>query len=377
MYEGSTCVGIDWHQKKLVMAIVSPGPGKVEEMTIPNEVKSIKKWSQAMLARCGPDLVCVYESGAGGFALHRELKKHGIHCEVAASSLIPTATGRLKTDRRDAKGLVGQLRAGTLHFVRVPTEAQEALRELTRYRQSVSEVVRTLRQQIGTMLMRHHQRYLEGKKWTKRFHVWLKAVRLAEAISQEVLWNLVSELELQEQRLSNLDRRLEDFKNDEYWGGMIRALCCLRGVKTVTATSLVAEIGDVRGFSKPGQLMAWVGLVPSEHSSGDRRHRGSITKSGNGRVRRLLAEASWNARTKPDPRGAVAKRRRGEPEPIVVIAQKSELRLHSRYRRLQFLGKPSPVAAIAVAREMTGTIWAILLEVERMRERTNGETRAA
>lgn len=368
MYEGTTCVGIDWHQKKLVMAIVYPGQVKVEETTIQNEVKSIKKWSQAMLARCGPNLVCVYESGAGGFALHRELKKQGVHCEVAASSLIPTSTGRLKTDRRDARGLVGQLRAGTLHFVRIPTEAQEALRELTRYRQSVSEGVRSLRLQIGTMLMRHHERYLDGKKWTKRFRSWLKSVRFAEAISQEVLLDLMSQLELQEQRLSNLDRRLESFKDDEYWGEMIRALCCLRGIKTVTATSLAAEIGDVRGFNKAGKLMSWVGVVPSENSSGDRKHRGSITKTGNGRVRRLLVEASWNARTPPHSRAAVVKRRKGQPEQIVAIAQKSELRLHSRFRRLQFLGKPSPVAAVAIAREMTGAIWAILLEVEQLRE---------
>jgi transposase len=370
MYEATTCVGIDWHQKKLVMAIVVPGLGKVEEMTIPNEVKSIKRWAQMMLARCGSSLICVYESGAGGFALHRELKKHGIQCEVAAASLIPTANGRLKTDRRDAKGLVGQLRAGTLHFVRIPTQAQEALRELTRYRQSVSEGVRSLRLQIGTMLMRHQERYLDGKKWTKRFRVWLKSVRLGEAISQEVLWDLVSQLELLEQRLNNLDRRLESFKNDDYWGATIRALCCLRGVKTVTATSLAAEIGDVRGFGKPGQLMSWVGAVPSEHSSGDRRHRGSITKAGNGRVRRLLVEASWNARTPPHSKAAVVQRRKGEPAAIVAIAQKSELRLYSRFRRLQFLGKPAPVAAVAVAREMAGAIWAILQEVERMREAT-------
>ena len=377
MYEVTTCVGIDWHQKKLVMAIVSPGPGKVEEMTIPNDVKSIKKWAQTMQTRFGPNLMCVYESGAGGFALHRELKKHGIRCEVAAASLIPTAAGRLKTDRRDARGLVGQLRAGTLHFVRIPTEAQEALRELTRYRQSVSDGVRSLRLQISTMLMRHHERYLEGKKWTKKFRTWLRGVQLAEAISQEVLMDLIGQLELLEQRLSNLDRRLETFKSDEYWGRTIRALCCLRGVSTVTATGLVAEIGDVRGFSKPGQLMAWVGLVPSEHSSGDRRHRGSITKSGNGRVRRLLVEASWNGRTPPHSKAAVVKRRKGEPEPIVSIAQKSELRLHSRFRRLQFLGKPSPVAAVAVAREMTGTIWAILYEVERIREQETGQVPAA
>lgn len=367
MKEAITYVGIDWHERRLVLAIAAP-EREVEVLSVQNEVKSLQKWAARMHKLYGSQILCVYESGAGGYALQRELTALGIRCEVAAASLIPTANGRLKTDRRDAKKLVLQLRAETLSFVRVPTLEQEALRELTRYRQCLSETVRSTRHRISKMLLRHHVSFPWGRKWTKKYREWLEQVRLSDALSQEVFGELLRELACEEQRLRNLDRRLEDFQSDEFWGPRVRALCCLRGIQTVTAVSLAAELGDVRCFRQAGKLMAWTGLVPSEASSGERKQRGSITLAGNRRVRRLLVESAWHARQAGHRRGAVVKRREGEPIEIVAMAEKSQLRLHSRFSRLCYRGKPSPVAVVAVARELAGTVWAVLREVERQRE---------
>jgi transposase len=372
MYEGITCLGVDWHEQRLVVAISIPGQREIEIESVANEPKSLKRWSERLLKAHGPHVLCVYESGAGGYALQRQLRGWGLSCEVAAASLIPTGKGRLKTDRRDARSLVHQLRAGSLHFVRTPTENQEALRELTRCRQSLSEMVRSVRHRISKMLLRHDLRYLDGKKkWTQGFRKWLSKLKFSEPMSQEALQELVGQLDLLEQRLKNLDQRLEDMKNDEFWGPAVLGLSCLRGIKTVTAVSLAAEFGDVRSFPRAGQLMAWTGLVPSEASSGERKKRGSITLAGNGRVRRLLIESAWHARQPISSRAAVVKRRQNQPAAIVTMAQKSEIRLNSRFHRLCHRGKPSPVATVAVAREMVGTVWAILREVELDRQKKN------
>jgi len=306
-------------------------------------------WGPAGLSVC-------YEAGPGGFALWRLLTKLGVACDVVAPSLIPVRAGdRVKTDRRDAKKLVSLYRAGLLRFVHPPTAELEGLRDLLRARDDVRLARMAGRNRVLKQLLRHGRIFREGKTaWTKLHRAWLSRQRLDDPLAQEALEQLLIHLDGIERQLATLDARLAEIAAGERWAGQVAILTRFRGISTLTALGLIAEIGDFQRFSHPRELASWLGITPSEYSSGDQQHRGHITLSGNRHARRLLIEAAWHYRHAP-------RRPATGPEPD-ERAWQAQVRLHHRHRHLTEHGKRSTVANVAVARELIGFLWAAMTD---------------
>ena len=305
----------------------------------------------------GPEGLSVcYEAGPGGFALWRLLTRIGVACDVVAPSLIPVRAGdRVKTDRRDAKKLVSLYRAGMLRFVHPPTAELEGLRDLLRARDDLRGARLAARNRVLKQLLRHGRIFREGKTaWTKLHRAWLARQRLDDPLAQEALEQLLIYVDGIERQLDTLDARLAEIAGSERWGAQVQILTRFRGIATITALGLIAEIGDFARFSHPRELAAWLGIVPSEYSSGDQQHRGHITLSGNKHARRLLIEAAWHYRHAP----RLAK----NGPPPDERAWQAQVRLHHRHRHLTDHGKRSTVANVAVARELVGFLWAAMTD---------------
>jgi len=307
-------------------------------------------------------VTCCYEAGSVGFEPQRELLKHGLDCQVIAPSLIPFRPGeRLKTDRRDARKLAGLFRAGELVEVLPPTPEEEALRDLCRARGDARDDLLRSRHRLSKFLLRHGLRFTAGKKsWTKIHMTWLRSQKFEIAEMQMVFDDYLRTVELSQQRVADLTKLMEQQSKQEPWAQAVSSLRAFRGIDTVTALSLVAELYNFARFDSPRKLMAYLGLVPSEHSSGGQRRQGGITKTGNGHVRRLLVESSWHYRNKPHSSYYLRSRQKDAPAWVVTIAERAQHRLHQRYWRLVNRGKPTPKAVTAVAREMVGFIWSVL-----------------
>jgi len=307
----------------------------------------------------GPEQI-VYEAGPCGYELQRRLTKSGFDCRVAAPSLTPRKPGdRVKTNRRDARKLARMLRAGELTLIAIPTERQESVRELVRAREAANKDLLSARHQLSKLLLRHGHRYREGKAWTQRFWAWVGGIELSEEYSREVMRQQVLVIEQREQLVAEYGRIIEKIASESEYTPQVQALSVLRGIDWLTAMTILVELGDLRRFGTAPQLMAAIGLVPSEFSTGDKTRRGSITKTGNAHVRRVVIEAAWHYQryTRPGPR--IRRRRAGQPAEQLDIATRCDQRLHRRFIRLSSRGKRSTVAAVAVARELAGFIWAI------------------
>ena len=302
----------------------------------------------------------VYEAGPCGYELYRNLRKKKICCEVAAPSLTPRRSGeRVKTNRRDAAKLAKLYRAGELTLITVPDAVHEALRDLVRARRAVQRDVLRARQQLNHLLLRQGHRYRDGAHWTLRHWQWLQQIELPQADAQVILNETLLALNQRIEQLRRYDVLLEDAAERPRYAPYVHALKTLRGVDTLTALGIVAELGDLRRYSTAPQLMAAVGLVPSEYSTGDKTHRFGITKTGNTHVRHLAIEAAWHYLRTAKEGTTLKRRRRGQSAAIVEIARRCDARLHRRFHRLTSRGKPSNVAVVAVARELVGFIWAI------------------
>jgi transposase len=302
----------------------------------------------------------VYEAGPCGYELYRRLSKAGYTCQVAAPALTPRKPGeRVKTNRRDAAKLARYLRANELTFIVVPDEDRESLRDLIRSREGVQKDIGRVRKQIIHLLLRHGHRYRDGQAWTLRFWSWLKTIELAGVHSRFVLAERISELEHRINQLRRYDEQVELAAQKPEYVPYVAALRTLRGINTLSAMTILSELGDLRRFPTAPQMMAAVGVVPSEYSTGDKTNRFSITKTGNAHVRRIAVEAAWNYRRRPTLGRTIQARRKDQPKEIVAIAEKCESRLHSRFHRLTSRNKRSTVAVVAVARELLGFIWAI------------------
>jgi transposase len=275
---------------------------------------------------------------------------------VIAPSLIPVRAGdRVKTDRRDAKKLVGLQRAGLLRFVMPPTPELEGLRDLLHCRDDLRRAQTAARNRVLKQLLRHGRVYRDGKNaWTVKHRQWLSTQRLDDQLAHRALEQMLTHLDGIERQLVTFDAELETIARSERWGAQVQVLTRFRGIATLTALGLIAEIGDFARFSHPGELASWLGITPSEYSSGDQQHRGHITLAGNKHARRLLIEASWHYRHAPrrPPRG---------PQPD-ERAWQAQLRLHHRHRHLTEHGKRPTVANVAVARELTGFLWAAMTD---------------
>lgn len=332
---------------------------------IPYTIESIKK----LVKQLGDPkhLRVCYEAGPTGYGLYRLFISLGIECEVIAPALIPKKPGeRVKTDRRDAINLAKLFRAGELTSVYVPTEEDEALRDLVRAREDSKEDELRAKHRLTKFLLRHDIRPPKGvKKWTTRYCEWLNALKFDHSASKIVYEEYMHQLTEIQQRLNRLEEEIQRQATEGVHAPMIQALQTLRGVAVVTATSLVAEIGSFQRFSSPKQLMAYAGLIPSESSSGELRRQGKITKAGNRHVRRLLIESAWSYRYPPAVKGKLKKRQEGQPPELLQISWKAQTRLNKRYFRLLSSGKVAGKAITAVARELTGFIWAIAQEAEK------------
>jgi transposase len=301
-----------------------------------------------------------YEAGPTGYGLYRQITGLGQACMVVAPSLIPKKAGdRVKTNRRDALGMVTQLRAGELTAVWVPDPRHEAMRELTRARGAAVEDLRAKRQHVSSFLLRLGLHYPGDKTWTKAHMNWLMKQKLAHAEQRIAFEEMLLAVRQAHERIARLEAAIRGAIPQWSLAAGVDALMAMRGIDLVSATALLAEIGDLSRFRTPRELMAYLGLVPSEHSTGDKVQRGGITKAGNRRARRLLVECSWSYRHPP----RIGKKKQDKvaaaPQAVREIAWKAQHRLYRRYQALIRKGKPKTVAITAVARELCGFIWAI------------------
>jgi transposase len=303
---------------------------------------------------------CAYEAGPCGYDLRRFLETKGIACDVIAPSLIPKKPGdRVKTDKKDAEKIARMHRMGELTAIRVPTPAQEALRDLLRAREDANEDLVRRRHRLQKFLLRQGRRY-EGKNWTRDHWRWIRAQKFTDRNFETVLSEYIAAIDQEIERIGRLDAQIEEESKNPEIAPAVARLKTLRGVKTLTAMTILSELIDLNRFDSPRKLMDFVGLVPGEYSSGGKQWRGSITKSGNSHVRRVLVEAAWHYRHSPRSTGAaIKKRREGQPPEVIETARKAELRLYKKFTRLVMRGKKSTVAATAVARELAGFVWAI------------------
>jgi len=303
----------------------------------------------------------VYEAGPCGYELYRRLRKSGIECAVAAPSLTPRKPGdRVKTNRRDAQKLARLLRAGELTLITVPDARQEAVRDLIRAREAANKDLLRARHQLSKLLLRYGYRYQQGRAWTKRYWEWVNQIELSEEWSRAVVRQQIVVIEQRLEVVAEYDRHIEKIAESAEYAPIVAALGVLRGIDRLTAMTIAAELGDLRRFATAPQMMAALGLVPSEYSTGDKTMRMAITKTGNAHVRRVLVEAAWHYQRFANRTGPTVRRRReGQPRERVAIAERCDARLHRRFIRLTSRGKRSTVAAVAVARELAGFIWAI------------------
>ena len=361
----SIYVGLDVHQATIAVAVARGGRGEPEyHGEIENSSAAVSK----LLKRLSPDgdvLNVCYEAGPCGYGLHRQLTSLGHECEVVAPSLIPRKAGeRMKTDRRDALMLARLHRAGELTAVWVPDQEQEAMRDLTRAREDMKALELKARQRLGAFLLRHGRVYREGKsRWTKAHWRWLEAVKFDTPVQQIVLQEYIEAVKSSQRRVADLEAQMREALKRWSLRPVAEALMALRGVSLITAMTTLAELGDITRFDSPKQLMAYLGLVPSEHSSGGSRRQGSITRTGNGHVRRVLTEAAWNYRFPARKTRGIEKRAEQTPLAVQAIAWEAQKRLCGRYRTLIQAGKEKNRVTTAVARELAGFIWAIACEV--------------
>ena len=365
MNECSAYVGLDVHKDTIAVPVALPGRGDpVYRGEIKNQRKSLLRLIRA-LSPNGEVVSLCYEAGSCGYGVYREIIETGHHCEVVAPSLIPRRTGeRVKTDRRDALTLARLHRAGELRAVWVPDEEQEAMRDLTRAREDMKGIELKARQRLGAFLLRHGRVYREGKsRWTQRHFRWLEEQRFAHPVQQVVFQEYVDTVLEAQRRVAGLEGQMRAGLQEWSLRPVVEALMALRGVEMVTAMTVLAELGDLTRFDSPRELMSFLGLVPSEHSSGGRRRRGGITKTGNGHVRRVLVEAAWSYRFPARKTAHLRRKAQAAPPAVQAIAWAAQKRLCVRYWHLYHAGKAKCQVTTAVARELVGFIWALACEV--------------
>ena len=352
-------VGLDVHKDTIAVAAAEAGREPARWVgTIAHDVGKLLK----RLARYGgpAQVQVVYEAGPTGYGLQRELTRRGYRCQVIAPSLIPKRAGdRIKTDGRDSVRLAELSRAGELRAIWIPDPADEAIRDLARAREDAVNARTQVRQQLKGFLLRHDVRYAGKTSWSKTFYRWLATLNFGLAGAQTAFTEYWQAVTAADERVARLTAALANSIAGWRFESVVMALQALRGIDQISAIGLVAEIGDIGRFAHPRQLMAYLGLVPSEHSSGDRVARGSITKTGNAHARRLLTEAAWNYRFQA--RIGYRAQRRAEDLPQVIrdVAWKAQLRLTARFARLRARGVHINKVCVAVARELAGFVWAI------------------
>lgn len=359
-------IGMDVHKESISVTVAEEGRnGPIRFLgAIPNTPTDLDKLAKK-LAKDGARLEFCYEAGCCGYVIHRQLKVLGHACAVVAPSRIPIKPGdRIKTDRRDSEKLAVLHRSGDLTPVWVPDETHEAMRDLVRARLDAVMQLSRARQQLLAFLLRHGRSYTAGKTWTQRHRAWLAGQTFEQPAHQIVFQDYVEAVWGAQDRRDALVERITAMLPEWSLGLLVESLRALRGIDTISAATFVANVGDLSRFDTPQMLMSYLGLVPSEHSSGDRIHRGGITKTGNREARRMLIEAAWSykypARVAKDKAEVLVRL----PKPVRDIAWKAQTRLCVRYRKMHARGKKPTVVTAAIARELAGFVWAIGQEAQ-------------
>jgi transposase len=356
MTKARSLVGLDVHAAKIVAVVLDAETGQLQTFAMSGESTG----AAGFCAGLPRPVRATYEAGPTGYGLARELAKRGVECVVAAPSKIPRASGdRVKTDRRDAELLARLLLAGKLHPVRVPGDEEEALRDLVRAREAVRVDLMRARNRLSKLLLRHDIRFEDGGAWTQRHRDWLVKVTLPWPAAQATLLDARGAIDALSYRRDALEREILALLPVSPWQVQVGRLRCLRGIDTLTAVGLCAEVGDFERFGRAEQLMSYIGLVPSENTTGQQRRLGSITKTGSGHARRLLVEAAWHYRARPNIGRALSERQASQPPQAIATAWSAQRRLHRTWARLEARAKRRTIIAVATARELTGFCWAI------------------
>ena len=351
-------VGLDVHKDSITIAVADQD-GSVPQVvaTIAHEVRALLKQLKKLSG--SGQLKCCYEAGPTGFGLCRMLSAAGIECIVVAPSLVPKKAGdRVKTDRRDAIKLARFLRSGDLTPVHVPSEQTEAMRDLERAREDAKRAERTARNVLSKFLLRHGCRYA-GKVWSTGHLDWVRTLHFEFEAQQRVLVSYLHAVEQATARVVQLTGDIAEMVETWSLKPLVKALQALRGVQLVSAVTIAAELGEMSRFASAPQLMAYLGLVPSEHSSGGTEKRRGITRTGNQHVRKTLVESAWSYRFRASMSSEIRRRNEGVSTEVREIAWKAQQRLHRRYQRLLARGKSKQQTVTALARELAGFIWAI------------------
>lgn len=358
-------VGLDVHKDSITVAAADPGRDKARLLgKVAHDVTRLQK----VLAKIGePDeLHIVYEAGPTGYGLQRALTARGYLCEVIAPSKMPRQPGnRVKTDARDSLELAECSRSGRLSAIWIPDPADEAIRDLARAREDAVDSRRQVRQQLKGFLLRHDRVYGGKTSWCAAHEHWLARQGFESAPAQTAFTEYWQAVKSADERVERLTQALQSSIAGWRFEPVVNALQALRGVAAITAIGLVAEIGDLNRFEHPRKLMGYLGLVPSERSSGERTSRGSITKTGNGHARRLLIEAAWNYRFKARVGKELNARQEAVSEAVRTMAWKGQLRLTERFAALQKRGVQANKVCVAVARELAGFVWAVGMQAQR------------
>jgi transposase len=352
--------GLDVHKATTTVAVADACGGEAQ---VWGQIGSDPVAVEGVLRKLGgPGCVRVcYEAGPTGYGLARRLRAAGYACDVVAPTLVPTDTRRIKTDNRDAIRLAHFLRSGNLTAVAIPDAATEAIRDLVRARDAAKRAERVARHQLDKFLLRHGWIWTGGGNWTQAHLAWVRSLTFEHAALTATFDDATVTMESAGERVKNLTAAIGVAAQDWSGGPLMKALQAFRGIQLVT---LAAEIGDFARFPTARHFMAYLGLVPSERSSGGTRRQGSITRTGNGHVRRVLVEAAWNYRMRAQLSKPIAARNIGVASGVKAIAWKAQQRLHKRYRRLIARGKCKAEVVVAVARELAGFLWAAARQPE-------------
>jgi transposase len=356
----TTYVGLDVHQASIAVARLVGLSRTPEHWDIPNDRAAVRRLARKLRREAQGPIESCYEAGPCGYAVQRQLIAEDVPCQVIAPALMPRKPGdRVKTDRRDARKLVELLRAGLLTEVHPPTPAEEAARDLVRARDDARADRQRCRHRLGKLLLRRGLR-APGRAWTQAHTRWVASLTWEHEAERQVVDDYRLALAQMDARLQALDTALTALADTAPYREAVGWLRCFRGIDTLTAISILAELHDVQRFPTARALMAYLGLVPGEHSSGDTTRRGRITKTGNTLVRRLLTEAAWQYQHRPAIGQRLARRRLGQPARVLAIADKAQQRLCGRFRRMALTRMPPAKIAVATARELAGFIWAAL-----------------
>jgi len=346
-------VGLDVHAASVRLSALRAGE-LLDERTLPYDHEAVER----VIGQWPGARVC-YEAGPTGFGLYRYLTARGIACDVVAPGLVPTRPGdRVKTDPRDARRLARLHAGGLLEAIHVPSVEMEALRDLVRAREAARIDRMRDRHRLSKFLLRHDRR-MPFKSWGAGRRKWLGEQNFEHAAQQAAFDSYLQTLDLIDARVDGLDRQLAEIALSGEWAPLVARLRCVRGIDTLTALGLVCEVGDFARFRTAEEFMSFVGLVPSERSSGEKQRRGSITKAGNAHARRLLVESAWHARRRPKVSYDLQRRQTGQDPAVLARAWACQQRLHRRWQRMAGRGKPQQKIVVACARELAGFVWAI------------------